>query len=499
MNDVLLTRDLPVPLSDGTVLRADVWRGAGSPAGPAILVRTPYLKETITPSVQIDPRAAVDRGMSVVVQDVRGTGTSAGSFVPFAHEVGDGAETIEWVRRQPWCDGRVVMAGMSYVGATQWMAAKTRPDGLVAIAPTLSSDEYAEGWSFTDGVLELGFVSSWSAANLAPLERRWFDQVERAFVDHSGVAEVAPWFPTWLESAPGSEYWQRHSVGALAGGELPAFVTAGWYDIFARASVRSFYRHRHPSSRLVLGPWAHDPELSHLVGEHNVGVAGSGLAWGFARRLLDWYDVVLAGAEPSTAPVTAYVLEARRWVDLPAWPPPTAVEETMELAVPADSAFDVDPLSLPQSRGGRGLQVLVPGWGFGIRDQRLLVDRPDVVVLPLHPLPDRRVWAGPITVDLPVRARGGMTRQWVATLCLERPDGTLHNLAEGVAEADVGRDTVTIELGDLCVELAAGSRLAVVVAGGSVPRWRPPAAPGRQEVLAGARLRAQRADDILGR
>lgn len=132
---ITLERDVPVPLGDGTVTRADVWRDPAAPPGPVLLVRTPYLKEAMAPSVQIDPRAAADHGIALVIQDVRGTGTSAGTFTPFVHETADGSDTVGWVRRQPWCDGRVGMLGMSYVGATQWHAAAGRPEGLMGIAP----------------------------------------------------------------------------------------------------------------------------------------------------------------------------------------------------------------------------------------------------------------------------------------------------------------------------------------------------------------------------
>jgi predicted acyl esterase len=59
----------------------------------------------------VDPRLAADRGYAVVVQDVRGRGGAGGEFEPYVREADDGYDSVEWVASQPWCDGRVVMAG----------------------------------------------------------------------------------------------------------------------------------------------------------------------------------------------------------------------------------------------------------------------------------------------------------------------------------------------------------------------------------------------------
>jgi uncharacterized protein len=118
VNDIRLLRELAVPLRDGAVTRAEAWVPDGPP-GPAILVRTPYMKQTAAPSPVVDVRLAAERGYRVVVQDVRGRGSSEGEFEPFVNEEADGADSVSWLAEQHWCDGHVVMAGMSYVGATQ--------------------------------------------------------------------------------------------------------------------------------------------------------------------------------------------------------------------------------------------------------------------------------------------------------------------------------------------------------------------------------------------
>jgi uncharacterized protein len=493
VNDVRLLRELAVPLRDGTVTRAEAWVPDGPP-GPTILLRTPYLKETAVPSRVADPRQATERGYSVVVQDVRGRGSSDGEFEPFVHEEADGADSVAWVAEQDWCDGRVVMAGMSYVGATQWLAAAAAPPALRAIAPTLSSDEYAEGWSYTGGVTELGFLATWNAIDLAPFDKRWHDDPLRASDDLDELAGITPWSAEWLRAAAKPDYWRSRSVAHRRGDvTVPALVIGGWYDVFCDASLRSFARSQHDDDRLIVGPWGHDAQLSHLVGDANVGIDGSGLVAMLFGSILDFYDAVLGGQAPALPRVSVYVLGARRWVGLEEWPPPGA--ERLELPL-KPAVLNVDPADPVPSLGGRGLLVEVPGGGFGVRDQRAIAARDDVALAIRHAAPERRWLAGPAWALLRTEAEPGS--MWTVTLCVEQSDGALHNLTEGVA-TDEGGGSVTVALGDVCATVEPGQTLVALVAGSSFPRWPRPSFLGAQRLLHGSRVELTAAEPISPR
>jgi hypothetical protein len=467
---VTLERDVPVPLRDGTVTRAEVWRPAAGPAGPAILIRTPYGKELTLPNAQLDPRLAADRGYAVVVQDVRGRGRSDGDFEPYVAEASDGYDSVEWLADQPWCDGRVVMAGMSYYGLTQWLAAAAAPPSLAAIAPMLASDTPAEGWSFRNGVLERGFLSSWVVASLAPPDLVWLDRIEEAFTDLQGAVTAGPWSKHWFTEPPDAAYWKVRSADPDGPAhDLPKLSIGGWYDIFLDATLRAHARGRHPWDRLIVGPWGHDSELSHLVGTRNVGGAGLGAEYGVDRRTLDFYDAVLAGREPDLAPVSVYVLGAQRWIELPTWPPPGALRRELALG---GGVFTMVDSEAPPTAGGRGLLGMVPGSGFGPRDQRPLADRGDVLALAVPPLDPDSVLAGPASARLGVvPSASSAERDWVVTLCLQCPDGRWDNLTEGIARAPADAEEVVVSLGDVCVAAGGKARLIALVAGASFPRW----------------------------
>ena len=131
---------------------------------PTILYRTPYGKGAdITPNYQ----AFVDHGYAVVVQDVRGRYDSEGRFRPLDQEGRDGYDTIEWIARQPWSDGRVGMTGGSYLGIVQWKAALLNNPHLKAIFPWVSgSDDYRDRFYSPGGALKLGNRLLWMQENL---------------------------------------------------------------------------------------------------------------------------------------------------------------------------------------------------------------------------------------------------------------------------------------------------------------------------------------------
>ena len=116
--------NVEIPMRDGVILRADVYRPAGAGRHPVLLQRIPYGKHSPRyRSMYLDPMRALDRGYAVVIQDVRGRHVSDGDWYPYVTEAQDGFDTIDWIASQPWSDGNVGMFGISYHGATQWLAA----------------------------------------------------------------------------------------------------------------------------------------------------------------------------------------------------------------------------------------------------------------------------------------------------------------------------------------------------------------------------------------
>ena len=136
---VVVERNLLIPLPDGVRLAADLFRPAGDGRWPALVDFLPYHKDGRggRQDVEAVNRHFAARGYAALTVDLRGLGSSDGvNRFPFdPQEARDGHEAVEWVARQPWCDGNVGMWGVSYGGITALAVAATRPPHLRAIVP----------------------------------------------------------------------------------------------------------------------------------------------------------------------------------------------------------------------------------------------------------------------------------------------------------------------------------------------------------------------------
>src|SRR5689334_15273339 len=110
----VVTRDIAVPMPDGARLYADRYRPPGDEPMPVVLIRSVYGRKGMFPDLFASVFAR--RGLQVVTQSVRGTFGSEGTLSAFHQEREDGLATVAWLRDQRWCDGRVAMAGASYLG-----------------------------------------------------------------------------------------------------------------------------------------------------------------------------------------------------------------------------------------------------------------------------------------------------------------------------------------------------------------------------------------------
>lgn len=153
IRQVLVDKDFPIPLRDGAVTYADVYRPLDGPPAPVVLVRTPYDKEVSMAAVGVLPGwlKLAERGYAVVVQDVCGRFSSEGVFYPFANEGADGHDSVTWAAGQAWSDGRVGIVGASSFGATALLAARETPDGLRCLVPIITADDYHAGWAYQGG------------------------------------------------------------------------------------------------------------------------------------------------------------------------------------------------------------------------------------------------------------------------------------------------------------------------------------------------------------
>jgi putative CocE/NonD family hydrolase len=186
--DVEIDFDVPVPMRDGTVLRADVYRPAGPGPFSVLLQRIPYCKRLSVADLPLDTLLAVSRGYIVVQQDTRGRFASDGEWTPWTYEQSDGHDTVKWAANLPGSSGAVGMFGVSYTGNTSWTAAIDGPPELRAIAPQNTWSEPNDGLFMRGGALEFGLNAWWTlTTGLGDLPKRLAGTESAAKAVNSGT------------------------------------------------------------------------------------------------------------------------------------------------------------------------------------------------------------------------------------------------------------------------------------------------------------------------
>ncbi|MBO0664276.1 CocE/NonD family hydrolase [Jiella sp. CQZ9-1] len=311
---VLAPETRSMTTADGTRLDADIWRPAGPGPWPVLLQRQAYGRRIGCTVCYAHPAWYAAQGYLVVVQDVRGRGTSEGRFDPGADEAADGAETVEWAAALPGSDGRVAMYGFSYQAYNQLLAATGDCPSLAALIPAMGPWDPAEGWAWQGGAFNLAEMAGWGTQIAVEGARRAGQGAAHASL-RAGLpglfsgrvpgqpealvgAQAAGHFPAWSTTPPDDPRWQMISVGAqvarLRARGLPMLFIGGWYDSFLGATLTGFSaldRPGDPTLRLKVGPWAHFPWTRHLAGMD----FGPEAATDTDRAQIAFLDAVLKG------------------------------------------------------------------------------------------------------------------------------------------------------------------------------------------------------------
>ena len=482
--------NVPILMRDGVTTYADVFRPQAEGKVPALLQRTPYDKSSpASRTGAMDAIRAASHGYAVVIQDVRGRYSSEGDFYTFFNEMNDGYDSVEWISSQSWCDGKVGMYGASYVGATQWLAAKSGAPSLAGIAPGVTASNYQEGWAWQGGAFELGFNLSWAmgsltAANWGTLSRRYHfddDDFNRLLAAKDGLTEWfqylpmsempqfkgerAPYYYDWLAHPEYDDYWKQVSIEeSHADIAIPAYNFGGWYDIFMGGTIRNYQRMRElgasdlarSGQRLTIGPWIHGGSPPSVSGEYNFGTRAAGAAIDLMGDVLRFYDHVLLGEDNGFAddrPVRLFVMGENAWRREDEWPLSRAVETAyylhsegranslngdgaLSVETPGDQPSDsyvYNPVNPVPTVGG-GLCCDPAFMANGAYDQRWVEGREDVLVYSTPPLAEDVEVTGPVSVTL-FASSSAVDTDFTAKLVDVEPSGYARNLTDGIIRA----------------------------------------------------------------
>jgi hypothetical protein len=444
--------DVAVPMRDGVRLSANVFRPEAPGRYPTILVRTPYGKGSAIP-----PNYApfVERGYAVAIQDVRGRYRSEGVFRPLEQEPADGGDTLDWIARQPWSDGKIGMLGGSYLGIVQWKVAVLNNPHLKAIFPSVSGcDDYLDRFYSPGGAMKLGQRLLWMSENLRaprfhPDFAKFVLHLPLRTADVAATGQTSSMFQEAVAHPAYDSFWKSISVREqLDKIRVPVFSVGGWFDNFVESDLRAFERLRGNSGvhRILIGPWP-----------HNMAARLDGVDFGpdadvpMRAIQLQWFDQFLKGKDTpllSQPPVRIFVMGVNRWREELDWPPRAHAERfylesrgrantlagdgQLGLRAPGGPAdrFVFDPLDpVPTVGGAVCCNPKVFPWGP--RDQRSVEQRRDVLVYTTDPLRGDVEVIGPVRVVL-YAATSARDTDFTAKLVDVLPDGRAQNLTDGI-------------------------------------------------------------------
>ncbi len=296
--DLIVERDIIVSLRDGVGLATDVYRPAGSGPFPVLLERTPYNKSASSRSERTAavsaPRSRAEvaayfvrHGYAAVYQDCRGRYNSGGRFTKYLSEAADGADTLAWLLRRPWCNGRIGTFGLSYAAHAQAALGCLDPPGLAAQFLDCGGFSNAyHGGIRHDGAFDLKQTTR--AYNNALADAK--DPVVRAALR---AQDIKQWFARmpWrkgdspVSAAPEDYLFEQWSHGVFDDFWKQAGIYAqGYWDRYADAAI---------VQRLIFGPWTGGDRSLGYAGDVDFGLAAAvdgNLASDFFELRRRWFD-----------------------------------------------------------------------------------------------------------------------------------------------------------------------------------------------------------------
>jgi predicted acyl esterase len=458
-----------VPMRDGIGLATTVFLPPGDGKWPTILIRTPYERNG---GAKYFKRLCAKGNYACVIQDPRGDGDSQGrplaDPVSSENEIADSYDTIDWIAKQPWSNGRVGMTGGSGNGMAAAMAYLSKHPALVVVEPANSAGNTALYWGFENGVRRKLY--------------EWLGQRN---------LKVSEWpKPTLLKYD--RTHWQKLLDEAAKDNPTVYLGSDGWFNIFGDSALDFFEKFGATGKVFItVNASAHGAHCDKGVEFKMSGPAG-------AAPVPAFLDVLDGSAKPGKSQIIYAVLgdvtdpsapgNVRKVS--PVWPPanvPTPFYLTLSGGLsqkPSTSdgkvAFTYDPANPVPSLGG--------GWSFGndpngAVDQRPLAERKDIVRFVSDPLDAPLEIAGKIRADLFISSDAPDTL-FVVKLVDIYPDGQEILLREAAAMARYreGFDKPaplesgkTVRLAFDCNSIAAvfnkGHRIGVFITSSSSPAY----------------------------
>lgn len=323
-------QDYWIEMPDGIRLYARVTMPEKEGKWPVILTRTPYAVVDISERY-LTVAALAKRGYAVVYNHVRGTIASEGEWLPFEYERSDGRAVVDWIGKQPWCNGNIGTMGGSYMGHVQWSVADYQHPMLKTMFISVYGPHPYHIF-YRRGMFRQDIWTGWAATMLQDNRYRCFSQIEEAELRKKayGVRPQAElgeqmkqkeceWYKNWTENIRESDpYWSegfwKELEESVKDIKIPLFLHGGWFDIFLRSQLDVYHRLSEDvrnKSCFMIGPWCHTTKPGGPLEYPNENRAGIL----YIKAALEWFDYQLKGKENvhPLGKVEAYCIGDNQW------------------------------------------------------------------------------------------------------------------------------------------------------------------------------------------
>jgi uncharacterized protein len=497
--NVLPKQTLSMYTRDGIRLDADVYYPDAEGTFPVLLMRQPYGRAIASTVVYAHPIWYAAQGYIVVIQDVRGRGTSEGEFKLFESETEDGFEAVNWAANLPRSSGKVGMYGFSYQGMTQLYAAVNRPEPLKAICPAMLAPDLYQDWAYENGAFCLFANLGWAIQLAAETARLKGD--EAAFLELSRAAKNMPlsdriparpeimqkyahydaYYQDWLDCS--EDYWRKLLVD-VSTIDVPMLYIGGWFDTYMRGTLRSYLSSK--QAHLIAGVWAHLP-WGRKVGAVDYGANAVSFC---DRAQIRWFDYWLKDKELSDPPVQLFEMGSNQWRSYSEFPKPEQLilhlnssglasmddRDGRLNAELSEDAIDVivhDPWRPVPALGGH---VAYPCGSF---DRSNIDARSDVLTYTTAPLEADLHLVGEMSVELYVNS-DSPSFDLCAVLSEVKLNGSVMNFTQGYLRSDRANSSYQISLQPVSICIPKGSAIRLSISGACFPAYPVNAGTGEQ-------------------
>jgi len=482
--EILPVRSEMVPMRDGNRLETDIYLPSEEGPFPVVLMRSTYGRKLG------NPESWTQRGYALVVQDVRGRGGSEGRDQAFYADgwrpkFMDGADTVAWIRSQPWCNGKIGSHGGSALGITQTLMAPATKGLTCQYIDSAASAFYGQ-LSYQGGVFRKKMCEGWLSLQKIP--------------DVIDLWKSHPSYDPFWSYYNAEEVVERVSV--------PALHVGGWQDIFAKGTIQSFVTRQtsggkgaRGNQKLIMKWSPHGPDVSPDFSwpksRFDVRVSHE------VRRFFDYWLKGIENGVMDEPAVNYYAVGDDRdetapgmeWRTGDSWPPCPTREmayyleprRTMSLEKPRGkpdkASFHYDPEDPFPTHGGANL--FLPSGPF---DQRTVnAGRKDLLAFATKPLDKPLEIVGPLRTTLYVSTNCPDT-DFTAKVVDIYPKGDEREILmiDGIqrvkyrdgyrkpcplleSEEEVVR--VEVDLWNLCWVVNRGHRLGLQVSSSNYPRF----------------------------